>query len=159
MMRQSAWMVIAAGAVLAAVIVTRTTAQVESAPGACCWPNGACFIESISVCAAVGGVFGGDSTDCASFACPTPPPTVTGIAVVPHIDVNGDPTSTTKVFRAWSDGATDVTFVSSNACGPPGVCGGPNQVIPGTCPTDVNRDGDTGIADFLTLLGGWGACR
>ncbi len=29
----------------------------------------------------------------------------------------------------------------------------------GTCPSDVNRDGDTGINDFLTLLGGWGACR
>ena len=28
-----------------------------------------------------------------------------------------------------------------------------------TCTTDINRDGDTGINDFLTLLGGWGACR
>lgn len=28
-----------------------------------------------------------------------------------------------------------------------------------TCPTDVDRNGDTGINDFLTLLGGWGACR
>ena len=25
--------------------------------------------------------------------------------------------------------------------------------------TDINRDGDTGISDFLTLLSGWGACR
>ena len=24
---------------------------------------------------------------------------------------------------------------------------------------DTDRDGDTGIQDFLTLLGGWGACR
>jgi len=36
---------------------------------------------------------------------------------------------------------------------------GPTVLIPGTCPTDVNRDGDTGINDFLALLGGWGACR
>ena len=28
-----------------------------------------------------------------------------------------------------------------------------------TCPTDIDRDGDTGVNDFLTLLGGWGACR
>ena len=27
-----------------------------------------------------------------------------------------------------------------------------------TCPTDIDRDGDTGIQDFLTLLGGWGEC-
>ena len=26
-------------------------------------------------------------------------------------------------------------------------------------PTDIDRDGDTGIQDLLTLLGGWGACR
>ncbi len=32
-------------------------------------------------------------------------------------------------------------------------------ILPGTCTTDINRDGDTGIQDFLTLLGGWGACR
>ena len=29
----------------------------------------------------------------------------------------------------------------------------------GTCPSDVNNDGTVGINDFLTLLGGWGACR
>ena len=28
-----------------------------------------------------------------------------------------------------------------------------------TCPTDIDRNGDTGVNDFLTLLGGWGACR
>ena len=28
-----------------------------------------------------------------------------------------------------------------------------------TARADINRDGDTGINDFLTLLGGWGACR
>ena len=27
-------------------------------------------------------------------------------------------------------------------------------MVPGTCTTDINRDGDTGIQDFLTLLGG-----
>jgi len=29
----------------------------------------------------------------------------------------------------------------------------------GTCPSDVNNDGNVGINDFMTLLGGWGACR
>ncbi len=32
-------------------------------------------------------------------------------------------------------------------------------ILPGTCTTDINRDGDTGIQNFLALLGGWGACR
>ena len=40
-----------------------------------------------------------------------------------------------------------------------GGCGSPVVLIPGTCPTDIDRDGDTGIKDFLTLLGGWGACN
>ncbi len=35
----------------------------------------------------------------------------------------------------------------------------PCVIIPGTCTTDIDRNGDTGINDFLTLLGGWGACR
>ncbi len=36
-----------------------------------------------------------------------------------------------------------------------GIGGGDRDEDTGT---DINRDGDTGITDFLTLLGGWGAC-
>ncbi len=33
------------------------------------------------------------------------------------------------------------------------------QLVPGkTTYADVDRNGDTGINDFLTLLGGWGPC-
>ncbi len=69
------------------------------------------------------------------------------------------------MVRFWSDGQVDATRVfsnrESNNCtnDPPTVCDGPTVLIAGTCPTDVDRDGDTGINDFLTLLGGWGACR
>ncbi len=70
----------------------------------------------------------------------------------------------TIALRFWSDGQVDATRVfsqRSNVCGnsPAEVCSGPTVLIPGTCTTDINRDGDTGIQDFLTLLGGWGACR
>ena len=158
-MNKSTTVVIAAAAALAAIIVTRTPAQVEYASTACCLPTGCLTGGAIgeSDCVLNGGIFLEDAT---CTECPPPPgPTVVGIAAVPHFDVNGDPTTLIRVFRAWSDGETDITYVSGSNCGPPGVCGGPNQVIPGSCPTDIDRDGDTGINDFLTLLGGWGACR
>ena len=28
----------------------------------------------------------------------------------------------------------------------------------GTCPSDVNNDGEVGILDFLQVLGAWGPC-
>ncbi len=69
-----------------------------------------------------------------------------------------------RVWRTWSDGQVDSLFVhfdgeqGDNACNVIDTCG-PLVLIPGTCPTDIDRNGDTDIQDFLTLLGGWGACR
>ena len=121
--------VIAAGAVLAAVIVTRTPAQQEYGP----------------------------------VGPPPPGPTVVSMTVskdtLGAINAIGE----YRIFRAWSDGHVDMTYASFQTgapeqCDPPTQCG-PTVVLQGTCPTDIDRDGDTGIIDFLTLLAGWGACR
>ena len=42
---------------------------------------------------------------------------------------------------------------------PSTVLCGAGVVVPGLCPTDIDRNGDTGIDDVLGLLGGSGACR
>ena len=157
--RRNAWMVIAAGAVLAAAIVTRTPAQQEygGRDGACCYPNGSCSQRFESECDAEGGTWHGAGVACQQIACfPNLPPTVVGVSVME--DLSGT-LFQYRVFRVWSDGQIDQTWVQfANNCefdGP--ICNG--VLLAGTCPTDVDRDGDTGINDFLTLLGGWGACR
>ena len=149
-MNKTTTVVIAAGAVLAAVIVTRTPGQQEYAgqPGACCMPEGYCKWTAPETCDASGGVFQGIGITCDMTGCP-PVPTVAAVTMT------GD-----WILRAWSDGQVDFTLpdLSAGPCTALPVCG-PVIMITGTCPTDINRDGDTGINDFLTLLGGWGACR
>ena len=61
-----------------------------------------------------------------------------------------------NVYRLWSDGQLDMTRHIAGSCVD---VQGPCVMVPGTCPTDIDRNGDTGINDFLTLLGGWGECK
>ncbi len=159
MTKRNAWTVAGVGALLAAVVVTRTPAQQEGiTDAACCLPDGACLFINESQCANNFGVYHAGLT-CQQVNCiALTPPTVVGITT--SLVTGGH-----RIFRQWSDGQTDVTFVSyeSNtdpaiACNIDAFCG-PAVLIPGTCPTDVDRNGDTGITDFLTLLGGWGPCR
>ena len=112
-------------------------------------------------CAIQGGTYLGDGTTCDE--CTPPPPTVVATSVTTtSVSTSGDG-KFYRIWRTWSDGQLDMTFVSfftATQCDPGGAAQcGPIIMITGTCPTDVNRDGDTGIQDFLTLLGGWGACR
>ncbi len=163
--------VIAAGAVLAAVIVTKTPAQqvYGGMAGACCLPSGGCR-EGVGMtgCNNLGGTFLGEATTCAGSTCPTAPTVVGGAVSFPALAIGGSQLRESEVavaLRFWSDGQVDATRVfserGSNGCGasPAAACDGPVVLISGTCPTDIDRDGDTGIVDFLTLLGGWGACR
>ena len=118
--------VITAGAVLAAVIVTRTPGQEATGVGVCCYPGGYCQpVEgNLQACLDNGAIYIPTGVSCDD--CPPPPgPTVTGIAVVPHFDGNGNPTGIARVFRTWSDGQTDITYVISGGnCGPAAPAGG-----------------------------------
>jgi hypothetical protein len=96
-------------------------------------------------CTAIGGMLL-SGLPCES--CPTIP-TVVGISV-------SAPNGTQQVYRVWSDGQVD--FFNHS---PPNCSGGnlPCVLVEGSCTTDVDRDGDTGINDFLSLLGNWGPCE
>jgi hypothetical protein len=104
--------------------------------------------------ATYGGVWLGDSTICAQ--CPLPPPTVVSVSMGKWLD---EVAGKYQIVRAWSDGHLDAfSFEIDTSCGITDLCG-PVVIVTGTCTTDIDRNGDTGINDFLTLLGGWGACR
>ena len=150
-MRTTTILFAAIGLLLVGVAVTRTPGQqVAGGQGACCLPSGGCTDTTQGLCEGntFNGVWRGDLTTCISLPpCPSvEPPTVVGISAVFF-----DPNNSVQVYRAWSDGQVDL-FVGT-ACNPATPC----VIVPGSCPTDVNRDGDTGIQDFLTLLGGWAA--
>ena len=110
------------------------------------------------MCIANGGTYLGLDTTCAGSTCPAAP-TVVGLSTYQQLF---DAFSVTRyrVTRAWSDGQIDTMnfTVDTTGCDVLTTCP-PVVVVTGTCPTDINRDGDTGIQDFLTLLGGWGACQ
>lgn len=126
--------------------------------GGCCLPavlGGCANYYSVSQCNSIGGVFLGEGVDCGDGTqCSVPPvPTVVGIA--PVWAAAAGTSSVNAIIRAWSDGQVDrISYSATNPCNPGTVC----VLVTGTCPTDVDRSGDTGINDFLQLLGGWGAC-
>ena len=161
--------VIAAGLVLAAVVVTRTPGQQQAAGvnGACCLPTGGCLAQTPEACAVLGGAYLGDATTCAGSTCPSvASPTVVATSVTISTSVSGTDRRY-RIFRTWSDGQVDMSWMEFQSSTDAGACVvasnpapcGPVVLIPGTCTTDINRDGDTGIQDFLALLGGWGACQ
>ena len=64
-----------------------------------------------------------------------------------------------RVFRMWSDGAVDTTWVEfpfQTSCEVENTCFQP--VIPGTCMSDVNRNGNVDTTDFFDVIADWGPC-
>ena len=140
-------MLVVAGTLFLAGLATRSPAQQPiGANGACCLPTGGCSAETPEACNVLGGTFLGDFTTCAGSVGPSVAlPTVVGVSL-----------ESNSIIRVWSDGQTDrLSFNRAVVCDPATVC----VLLAGTCPTDIDRNGDTGINDFLALLGGWGPCR
>ena len=79
-------------------------------------------------------------------------PTAVAMAVV---DVG---TGNFRMFRTWSDGQVDTTFVSFSGPCPESV-DGPCVVLAGSCAGDADRDGIVGVPDLLTTLAAWGPCQ
>jgi len=95
------------------------------------------------------------------------PTVVAGAVSFPDIATGANTPKTSEValvLRFWSDGAVDSTRVLSelayDACSGavPTLCDGPTTLIPGTCQSDITRDGEADVQDFLWLIGEWGPC-
>lgn len=62
------------------------------------------------------------------------------------------------VWRFWSDGAVDATRATGVGCtGVPDVCG-TFQILPGSCASDITRNGSVEFQDLLGVLNDWGPC-
>ena len=88
-------------------------------------------------------------------------PVPVALAMTPQFSSQGQPTNTFSIVRLWNDGAVDLTRVGigTSCTSPLNFCSGPDQVIPGSCMADVDRDGDVAVPDLLTLLAAWGPCQ
>ena len=154
MKRTTTILLLAIGLLLVGVAVTRTPGQQVAGPvGACCYPSGGCVEQGEFGCITTGGTYQDSGTTCAESDC-TPLPTVVSIT-----SAQMQSPQDMNVYRQWSDGQLDRLLIrnDSDPCEIVSLC----VLIPapGICATDVNRDGMTGITDFLTLLEDWGPCR
>lgn len=117
---------------MVAVVVNLSTAQeggggeTHLETGACCLPDGSCTSILQGPCEIFGGVWNGEDTPCFSFDC-------TRVKVV-SVTVDKDRIAGTeyRIFRAYSNGDVDVTWVdlgSGGECDVPLRCG-PVSIIP-----------------------------
>ena len=90
-------------------------------------------------------------------AGPVQPVVVAGAA---HLDQTCLGCKDVRLYRFWSDGAVDYTFMSigQSPCVTDTFCG-TTVIIPGTCMADVDRNGDVATTDLLEVLGAWGPCE
>ncbi len=108
-------------------LVAYNAAEVPT--GACCiGDDGACQLLTAADCAAAGGIYQGDGTNCTPNPCPPCPA---------DFDNSGDV------------GVKDLLFL----LGAWGPC--PKK---GDCLADFDDSGDVGVKDLLVLLGAWGPC-
>ena len=149
--------------------------------GACCLPDGSCELLLPNDCAAQGGQFEGQGTDCASVTCVQPDaaccfPASGGCLDLTQVDCD----LTGGLWQGFgTDCATFVCFPPGACCLPDGSCtdigneidcntaGGSFQGVgttcaglfcPLPCPADVSQDGNVNVTDLLSLLGKWGTC-
>lgn len=149
--------------------------------GACCLPDGSCELLLPNDCAAQGGQFEGQGTDCASVTCVQPEgacclPVSGGCLDLTDFDCG----ITGGLWQGFgTDCATFVCFPPGACCLQDGTCTDIGNVIdcnlaegtfqgvgttcaglfcPQPCPADVSQDGNVNVTDLLSLLGKWGTC-
>jgi len=107
--------------------------------GACCLTSGSCIGPvSSEDCTAVGGLFQGDATSCATTDCPQPVGACCGESFC--LDITED--ECLAVAGQWEG--------VDSACADPSMCGL-------ACPEDINGDGVIDVNDLLEIVGGWGS--
>ena len=165
-MRNTTTVVIAAGAVLAALIVTRTPAQVEgrlyTGPDGRTWydhptfrnavvppptdrrccvaSTGQCVLTDPITCVMAGGTPGREGEDC-TFECGPGACCLADNSCTVTFDEE-QCISQGGIYQGWNPSA-DCAAVPCQA----------------QCPADLDGNGEVGINDFLILLQLWGPCE
>ena len=88
-------------------------------------------------------------------------PTVVAATAHQTVGSNGSGLREHRLWRMWSDGRADMTlvqFTNSNSCSIVGVCG-PIEILPGSCSSDTDRNGNVEFPDLLNVLSDWGPCE
>ena len=87
-------------------------------------------------------------------------PTVVAGSATQEVGTDGTGLDQHRVFRFWSDGAVDTTLVDFDGqpphCDIDSTCY--RQVLLGSCQSDINRNAEVEVTDFLQLIGEWGPC-
>jgi hypothetical protein len=117
-----------------------TVVIVDPMQGACCFPTfGGCVMQTGDTCAAAGGIYQGDGTDCA--VCPTEPFGACCIAGACSLETEADCTAAGGTYSG--NGALCETVTCDD---------------PGGCAEDLDGDLTVGFSDLTQLLAGWGPC-
>ena len=137
-------------------------------PGACCLPNFSCQDLTESECAAAGGLFFGEGTECTTTDCPVdcnafPCGNNDNKVLLCHVPP-GNPGNELTLCISPKAVAAHLENHEGDHCGScddGGLAFGltftrPASVDIETCPTDFNGDGSVGILDLLMLLVAWG---
>ena len=74
------------------------------------------------------------------------------------VSVHPDAANSRLIWRLWSDGQVDATFIDITCVKGLLPCA-TGVVIPGTCPGDITHDGAVATADLLGVLETWGPCE
>jgi len=135
------------------------TEMPPSATGACCLPDFSCQDLTESECAAAGGLFFGDGTECTTTDCPVDcsafPCGNNNKVLLCHVPP-GNPANAHTICISPKAVAAHLENHEGDHCGP---CDGPllqaevggGDALP-PCPTDIDLNGVTNVLDLIDLL-------
>ena len=131
------------------------TEMPPSATGACCLPDFSCQDLTESECAAAGGLFFGDGTECTTTDCPVdcsafPCGNNNNKVLLCHVPPGNPENAKTKCISPNAV-AAHLGNHEGDHCGP---CGDNDGQAAG----DLDGDGVVGVMDLMLLLGQFGPC-